>query len=311
MITLRRLQYFTVIAEELHFGHAAERLRISQPPLSQQIRRLEQEVDAELFHRTRRSVRLSPAGQALLPYARQALQAVASGIDAAQHAERGEVGNLAIGFVESAAVEVLPRAVRSLRASRPGVKLDLRTLSVGDQIQELRDGTLELAIIRLPVDSSGLDLLPVLEESLVVAIPDVHPLARQERVSLNSLAGEPLVLLAREVVPALHDLVIASFVERELEPRLGQSASTIQAVLGLVAAGLGVSLLARSASGLEREGIVFVPLAESPRLTLAVATAPSEPTPAREAFLDALLEAGRAVEEKWSREADSAAGAGR
>jgi len=281
------MRYFLAVADELHFGRAAAKVGIAQPALSQQIRRLEAEMGVELFHRNKRMVRISAAGQALAPFARQALGDVAAGVEAARRAARGEIGNLTVGFIESAASAIIPGAVRGFRAGHPEVRLTLRELGVDAQVERLRSGALDLGIVRAPVTAHELRLQRVLDEGLVVAAPAGHPFAARRRVHPRLLADEPLVLLAREIVPGLYDQIIALHDEHGMAPAIAQEATSIQAVLGLVAAGLGISLLPASVRSLDRAGVVFRTLSPSPRTSMLVAWRREDRSPLTHAFLAA------------------------
>jgi DNA-binding transcriptional LysR family regulator len=285
-VELRHFRYFLAVAEELHFGRAASRLQIAQPALSQQIQKLEREIGVTLFHRTKRQVELSAAGQAMLRPARQALVEAEAAVEEAQRAARGETGHLRIGFVESAAMTFVPRAVGRFSADHPEVGLSLSELSVDAQVDGLRSGLLDIGILRLPTATEGLALAALGDEGLVVAVPDSHPLAGRKRVGARALAGEPLILLARTMVPGLHDQVI-TLLQRHGGANIAQEATSIQAVLGLVAAGLGVSLLPASVTSLTRRGISFATLAESPRSTMQMAWRESDRSPLTAAFLEA------------------------
>lgn len=290
-VELRHLRYFLAVAEHLHFGRAAARLQIAQPALSQQIRKLEGEIGVELFHRTKREVQLSAAGLALRSFARQALGDVAAGVEAARRAARGEIGSLTVGFIESAASTIVPVAVRAFRAAHPDVGLTLRELGVDPQIEGLRAGTLDVGIVRAPVVADDLRLERVLDEGLVIAAPAGHPLAARRRIAPRTVAGQPLVLLAREVVPGLYDQIIALHEEQGTAAALAQEATSIQAVLGLVAAGLGVSLLPASVRSLDRAGVVFITLAPSPRTSMLVASRRGDRSPLMPAFVAAARKA--------------------
>ncbi len=295
-VELRHLRYFVAVAEELHFTRAAARVGIAQPALSQQIRRLETEIGVELFHRTRRNVELSAAGVALLAFARRALDEVSGGIESARRAARGEIGTLTVGFIESAAAVVVPTAVRRFRGAHPDVELTLRELAVDVQLEALHSGTLDLAIVRAPVAAEDLTLEPVLDEGLVVAVPKGSQLARRRRIHPRRVSGEPLVLLARDVVPGLYDQVIALHEESGTAARIAQEASSIQAVLGLVAAGLGISPLPGSVRSLDRAGVVFLTLAPSPRTSMLIAARREDPSPLTKAFLTATRDAASGVD---------------
>jgi DNA-binding transcriptional LysR family regulator len=284
-VGLRQLRYFLAVAEELHFSRAAERLRIAQPALSQQIAKLEREIGVELFHRSRRRVELSAGGQAMLRPARQALTEASAAVEAAQRAARGETGRLRIGFIESAANTVLPEAVRRFSAARPEVGLSLSELSVDAQVEGLRTGLLDIGILRLPAATDGLELASLPDEGLVVVVADSHPLARRKQISASALAGEPLVLLARQMVPGLYDQIIA-LMHQHGGAQITQEPTSIQAVLGLAAAGLGVSLLPASVTTQARSGVGFVPLSDSPRSSMQIAWRESDRSPLTAAFLD-------------------------
>jgi DNA-binding transcriptional LysR family regulator len=285
-VELRHLRYFLAVAEELHFSRAAERMRIAQPALSQQIRKLETAIGVPLFHRTKRVVELTAAGQAMIRPARQALAEAAGAVEAAQRAARGETGHLRIGFIESAAMTLVPEAVRRFSAAHPDVGLSLNELAVDAQVEGLLSGRLDVAILRLPAPTDGLELASIAEEGLVVVLPNSHPLAGRSRISPATLAGEPLVLLARQTVPGLYDQIIALQHEHGAAV-VAQEATSIQAVLGLVAAGLGVALLPASVRSLGRSGVSFSALSPSPRSEMQLAWRESDRSPLTAAFVDA------------------------
>jgi DNA-binding transcriptional LysR family regulator len=269
-IEIRHLRYFLAVAEELHFGRAAARLQIAQPPLSQQIRKLEDELGVELFHRTSRRVELSEAGRALLPEVRLLFDQVGRATDAAQNADRGTSGHLRIGFVGSAADGPLPRIVGEFRHQHPGVSMTLNELGVDEQLEALRAGRLDVGFVRGPLDEHGLNVAEIYHEPLVVVTPERHRFGRRKQISGKDLRGEALVLLSREEVPGLFDQVIAICQQHGFSASVEQQATSIQAVLGLVAAGLGVSVLPRSVESLRRVGVRFLPLRGS-RTTLLIA----------------------------------------
>jgi DNA-binding transcriptional LysR family regulator len=277
-IELRHLRYFVAVAEELHFGRAAQRLQIAQPPLSQQIRRLEDELGIKLFHRTSRRVELSDAGRAFLEEIRPLFAQLDRAVGAARDAASGRTGQLRIGFVGSAADGPLPPIVRDFRRRLPGVSLKLSELSVGRQLEGLRTGRLDLGFVRGPAEAEGLRFAEAFPEPLVAAVPSRHRLARRKRLSGAELKDEALVLLAREAVPGLFDEVIALCQRHGFSPMVEQQATSIQAVLGLVAAGLGVSVLPKSVETLRRVGVQYVPLQGS-RTTLLIAWREGDPSP--------------------------------
>lgn len=284
---LRHLRYFVAVAEELHFGRAAERVGVAQPALSQQVRRLEATVGADLLVRSTRSVALTPAGAALLPHARRALFEARQGVTAAGRAARGEIGHLTVGFIETAAVALVPAAVRRFQARHPNVSLTLRELAVDAQLAGIRARTLDLGVVRAPVEAADLAVVPLVDDHLLIATPAAHRLADAKSATVEDLLGEPLVALSREVVPGLHDQVIALFAARGRAARITQEANSIQAVMGLVAAGLGIAILPSSLRRISREGIAFVELEPAMVSALEGVSRRDETSPLVPAFLEA------------------------
>ncbi len=263
---LRHLRYFVAVAEELHFRRAAERLHVSQPPLSQQIRALERELGVELFSRNRRRVELTAPGRALLGHARDILDAVDHAVETTRRVARGEAGELAVGFVGSAMYGALPDVLREFRAARPAVALRLRELPTGAALDALVEGRIDLGVVRPAQVEPGIALDVVARESVVVALPEAHRLAGRARLALRDLAGEDFVLLARREAPGLRAAIDAL----GAEPLEVQEVSEIRTVLGLVAAGVGVSLVPQSVAGAERAGVRFLALAgRAPTVELA------------------------------------------
>ncbi|KAA0265259.1 MAG: LysR family transcriptional regulator [Acidobacteria bacterium] len=239
--------------------------------MSQQIQRLERSIGTRLFERNRREVRLTAAGEALRPYALRALADVEDGIRAAQRAAAGETGHLTVGFLEAAASTIVPEAVREFQAAYPDVELTLRELGVGAQVGGLESGRLDVGLLRPPFEGAGLVFEKLVDEELVAAVPSGHRLAGRDSLAARTIAGEPLVLLAREVVPGLHDQVLALCREADGAGRVAQEATSIQAVLGLVAAGLGIAVLPASVRSLSRAGVGFVAIRSRHRSPLYIA----------------------------------------
>jgi DNA-binding transcriptional LysR family regulator len=259
-VELRHLRYFVAVAEELHFGRAAERLGIRQPPLSQQIKVLEADLGVPLFERDSRRVRLTAAGEALYPAACDLLGAARRAELTTRRAGRGEVGELTLGFVGSAANELLPRAVRDFRRRYPEVTLRLRELTTMQQVHALRDGLLDIGLLRPPLpetETAGLVVEPVGAERLVAVLPDDHRLARQRFVAAADLAEEPFVLFPRALGPGLHDFILGYCADAGFTPVVEQEAVQMQTIVALVAAGLGVSFVPSSVRHTSRPGAVF------------------------------------------------------
>jgi DNA-binding transcriptional LysR family regulator len=287
-VELRHLRYFVAVAEERHFGRAAERLHIAQPPLSQQIRRLEAELGVTLLHRTTRSVELAPAGEVLLARARDILAAVDGATEDTRRAARGEFGRLAVGFTGSATYELLPKLAAALRDALPGVVLDLRgELLTPAQVTRLLDGTLDLGLLRPPVRERALAVEVVRREPLVVVLPQAHPLAAEDAVPLEELAGEPFVVYPSHFRSVVHDAVEETCEAHGFLPRVALEVSETSTLVSFVAAGLGVSLVPESVRHMTVHGAVYRPLAgEAAAVELAVAWRRDEVTPVLERALE-------------------------
>ncbi len=285
---LRHLRYFVAVAEELHFGRAAQRLHISQPPLSMQIRALEDALGVRLLARTQRRVALTAAGAAFLHEARHILERAASAVTAAQRADRGEVGQLALGFVSHANYHVLPSLLREFHARAPGVRLALRESTSDRLLDELADGPLDAAFVLAPVDAPALDSVAVWREPLVAALPATHPLAtRRGRLRLAQLADAPFIVFPRRLAPGLHDDIVGFCRDAGFSPRVEMEAVQMQTIVSLVSAGIGVALIPASLEHLGRTGVVYRPLAErSPQTEVRLAWRRGEPSAPLALFLD-------------------------
>ena len=285
---LRHLRYFVAVAEERHFGRAAERPHSAHPPPSQQIRRLEAEVGAPLLHRTTRSVELAPAGEVLLGRARDILAAVDAATDDARRAARGEFGRLAIGFTGSATYALLPAVAAALRAALAGVALDLRgELLTPAQVAGLLDGTLDLGLLRPPVRERELAVEVVRREPLVAVLSREHPLAAADAIPLEELEHEPFVTYPSHFRSVLHDAVEETCAAHGFRPNVALEVSETATLVSFVAAGLGVSLVPESVRHMTVEGAVYRPLArDATTVELAVAWRRDDATPLLERALE-------------------------
>ncbi|MFE5563389.1 LysR substrate-binding domain-containing protein [Amycolatopsis japonica] len=267
---LRHLEYFLVVADELSFSRAAERLNMSQPPLSTQIRALEKEMGVELFVRSTRKVALTEAGELFRASTRRLLAQLQDNVDRARSAALGEVGQLALGFVPSATTELLPPILRAFRSRYPGVRLALHELRPDQQVQELRSGSLDCACFYLPhgdeppFGDAGLTSLAVSQEPLVVALPSDHHLAAKRRLSMQVLGTEPFVMVSGHRGSGLRDAILEQCRRGGIVPEVVQDAALIQTIAGLVATGVGVALLPASVRRLQQTGVVYRPLTEDP-----------------------------------------------
>ncbi|WP_405893903.1 LysR family transcriptional regulator [Streptomyces sp. NBC_01527] len=280
-LPLPQLHAFTVLAEELHFGHAAARLGIAQPPLSQQIRRLEDKVGHALFTREPGRVTLTPAGRELLPAARRALTDLADGLSAARAVGSGRAGRLRIGFAASLALTVLPGMLRTFRDRHPDVHLDIHEMTTVPQVAALHDNTIDIGLLREPsAGETELALKTVLTEPFVAVLPAAHPLAAQRTVRLGQLADSPFVLLPREVGPQLHDRITGLCTAAGFTPRVTQRAVEWQTVCALVETGLGVSLAPASIRRMRLKGVAFRRIdPDDARTRVAVAWRKDDPNP--------------------------------
>jgi DNA-binding transcriptional LysR family regulator len=257
-LPLPQLRAFVVLAEELHFGRAAERLGVAQPPLSQQIRRLEDKVGHALFDRAPGRVALTPAGRQLLPAARRALTELADGLAAARAAGSGRAGRIRLGFAASLALTVLPDLLRAYRRTYPDVRMDITEMTTAPQIAALRQESIDVGLLREPpADDPDLAFRTILTEGFVAVLPAGHPLAAQRRVRVAQLAGSPFVLLPRTAGPGLHDRITTLCQDAGFTPRTAQHAVEWQTVCALVEADLGVSLAPASIRRIRLKNVAF------------------------------------------------------
>jgi DNA-binding transcriptional LysR family regulator len=241
-VELRHLRYFVAVAEELHFGRAAERLHLSQPPLSQQIRQLEQMLGYPLLTRTSRSVSLTAAGQAFLQSARRTLRNVQRDIDETQRIARGEVGSLHIGFVGSGMLTGLPDIFRAYHEAYPRVHVHLHESFTSRVIEGLTDGSLDAGILRDGDPAEGLNVTPIFSEPFVAVLPASHRRARQKSISPAAFRDEPFVYFPRTAGPRAFEKPLTIFEQYGFRPNIVQEASHWLSILGLVGAGFGVSI---------------------------------------------------------------------
>ncbi len=242
-LNLKRIRYFTVVAEELHFGRAAERLHMAQPPLSQQIRQLETDLGVELFSRSTRRVKLTEAGTLFYP---QALKLItdAEGLERrlAQYSS-GDGGRLRIGFVDSSSYEVMPRFLRAYRARWPAVEYELRSMSSDEQYKALTRGEIDLGIARANRNPQELKSTLISKERLILAMPVDHKLANQKRTSISQLQGEEFLGFDRDVSPSLHTELTALFSNHQVVYDPIIEATEYTTILGLVASGQGIAIV--------------------------------------------------------------------
>lgn len=257
---IRQLRYFVAVAEEQNFRRAAERLHIAQPALSQQIQRLEQQLKTSLFLRTTRHVELTDAGSVLLETGRRVLAEAEHALTAVQHSAHGEIGTLRVGFVSSAALTLVPRIVHTLRANRPGLHVHLNEMTTDRQLDAVDDGSLDAGIVREVGRNTSLTTLELVQESLLVALPQTHPLAHRESVQLSELAEENFVVFPRSQVSRLYDHIAALCHHAGFRMQSTQQAVQFPTILGLVAAGTGIAVVPSSLRHLRLPGLVYARL---------------------------------------------------
>jgi len=271
-VELRHFRYFVAVAEECHFGRAAERLFITQPSLSHQIRQLEQAVGAALLERTTRKVELTPAGKLFLERAQAVLAAAEDAVVDAARASRGEIGRLSIGFTGSATYDLLPSVVKIVRECLPHVSLELHgDLLTPAQVTGLLDGRLDVGFLRPPVRAPDINLQIVRREPLVAVLPETHPLAVSETISLSDLAADPFVSYPSQIRSVMHDAVEEACRRAGFRPQVALEVHEVATLLSFVAAGLGVGLVPLSAQRLRITGAVYRPLRERSEAVLAMA----------------------------------------
>ncbi|EKT63251.1 LysR family transcriptional regulator [Providencia burhodogranariea] len=260
-IELRHLRYFIAVAEELHFGRAAERLHISQPPLSQQIQSLEEQVKAKLLERNNRNVSLTPAGNMFLKEAYQILSQVDAAVSKAERMEKGELGELSIGFTSTTPfMNKVTMSLRQYREAFPEVAIHMHQMNTKQQIAPLLTGRLDIGIMRNTILPEQLDYQLLSKEPFMVAVYEGHPLLMYEQtgVDIRLLADYPLVFFEREVGTALYDEINHLLTSAGVTPKITQEAGEAMTILGLVSAGMGISIVTESFTRMKIDGVKYI-----------------------------------------------------
>ncbi len=261
MFELNQLICFVTLAEELHFGRAARRLFMTQPPFSRQIHLLELHVDAKLFDRTSRSVRLTVAGERFLFEARRILRLAEGASAIAKKVALGRTGSLRVGFTAGSAYDFVPRLVTACLADLPDIDLSLKEMVTGDQLEALGSGEIDIGFIRPLLVRHGIDSTKVFAEGLRAAVPSNHPLVRKKLLTLKDLDDQPFVMYSPHESRYFHELIVGQLAQANVHPRYVQYLGQIHSVLALVRAGLGLALVPQSASALHLDNVVMKPIA--------------------------------------------------
>ncbi|KAB7706689.1 LysR family transcriptional regulator [Bacillus aerolatus] len=261
---LRHLKYFVAVAEELHFGRAAQRLQMAQPPLSQQIKQLEAELSVLLFSRTKQRVELTKAGEAFLKRTYEILNRVHLACEEAKSIDRGESGQLILAFTGSIAFELLPLLLRSYQEKYPNINIVLRQMTTTEQMEALHESTIHVGLLNIPVESASVHVEMLREEPFIAALPKTHPLASEtEPIDVSRLANEHFIMTPRKAGQSYYDAVISLCQHAGFSPKKTQEAQELHTALSFVASGIGISLLPSSIQFVKNDEIVYLQLKKS------------------------------------------------
>jgi DNA-binding transcriptional LysR family regulator len=296
---LRHLKYFVAVAEELHFGRAAQRVGIAQPPFSQQIKALEEEIGAPLLWRSKRHVELTAAGRVFLPDARKILAQAREAALTARRAARGEIGQLSVGFVSSAFYGEFTSVFRLMRARHPDVALTLHDMTSDEQVQAMKENKLDVGLLRPPVPGAeSLSLQIVFREPFVVALPENHPLARQKSIDIKDLVQESFLMVPRSLGPGYYDQIIRFCAQSGFAPKVALETTSTQTIVSLIAGGMGIALVPHSIQSLRRTGVVYRPLRPPvPTTELAVLWRAEDSSPALRLFLGIIRKVAKSFQQ--------------
>jgi DNA-binding transcriptional LysR family regulator len=260
---IRHLWLFLAVAEEQHFGRAAKRLGMSQPPLTEQIQILEQALKVKLFERSRRGTKLTPAGAAILPAVKKFAEQLERLELAVREAATGQRSILTVGSITSAMVEVLPPLIESMKAAHPDVTISMREIDSVEAVPLLQSGDIDLAFARLEGDlGTGIKSFPLREDRLAVALPQTHPLAAKSRIRLAALAEEDFVMFYRRVSPGYFDSLVTACRNAGFSPRIVHEVSSVASQVAFVGCGQGVALIPAAMKKMAPETVIVRPLTE-------------------------------------------------
>ena len=289
---LKQMRYFLAVAEERNFTRAAERLHMAQPPLTRQIQALEEDIGAALFVRTARGVTLTEAGHALLAEVPNLLSLAQRAKERAVLASEGQTGRLDVGIFGSGVLDVIPRILARFHAQRPEVRIVLHTLNKGEQMQALRERRISVGFNRLVAPEDDLVVEEVLRESMTVALPEHHPLAKKAAISIPDLSDEPLILYPRLPIAGLAQQVMQAFNREKSVLRVEQEVEDVLTAVALVAGGFGACVTTASTASLRLPGVVYRPLVSKHliEIELSCLYRQSDDSPVLSAFIDVVRE---------------------
>lgn len=295
MLSGRLLRQFVAVAEELHFGRAAARLNMAQPPLSQAIKQLENLVGVELLQRSKRFVRLTPAGSVFLRHAQDLIAGEQDAIEDARLAAQGLIGRVTIGFVGSVSYDLMPRLLQDFRLRFPNILVDLRELTSKEQVEGLLSRKVDVGIVRLPLTNiADLQVRPIARERFIAVLPHDHKLAAAEQVRLEDLADESFMIFPADRIPSLHSKFLFACEDAGFSPRIILEAWQMPSMVSLVATGFGVVLLPSQVRSLAHAGVVYKDIATPSRhldLEIAVAWRDDNASAGVRSFLSVLPQA--------------------
>ena len=290
MIEIRHLRYFQAVAEELHFGRAAIRLRIAQPALSRQIQQLEEEIGTPLLKRTQRVVELTPAGAVFLERTSRILEEVSRAITDARRVSKGEYGHLVVGFIHSSTYGLLPSIVERFQHLYPDIELELREMTITEQHDALSRGLIDIGLLRPQLAPSGIEVQAIMEDPFLVAVPDKHALAKVDAVHMQALAAEPMIMFSKRESPLFNSRITAMCEQAGFSPRIVQHATQIHTVVGLVGAGIGIAVVPGTARNLHPRGVHFLKILDEPEpVEVALGWQRGKDTPAIRSFRQVAL----------------------
>jgi DNA-binding transcriptional LysR family regulator len=297
-VNIRQLTYFLAVAQELNFTRAAERVGIAQPPLSQQIIALEQELGTDLFTRHNRRVQLTIAGEILVEHAHRVINAANAAIDAVRLVERGARSSIVVGAVYSAIYSSLPDTLRIFAALAPRTEVSLQEMTVAQQVTGLKEGQIEVGLLRGPVFDRDLTTEVLYREHLVIAAPEGGPLKAGEPVSLKDLADTPVIITGRSNHRGYGDRVMDVFDTYDVQPTVAHEVSDMHTAVCLVAAGLGVSIVPAIMQTMRTRGVIYCPIAEkTPGVSFSLAWRKGSESPLIDLFFDAARQSAAALQE--------------